>query len=296
MSDFVQQNSFICSFNSSDNWTILNPIEQSIKSKIDAVGIPLKNWDIKINRGILTGFNDAFIINSQKRAELIDLDPKSAEIIRPILRGRDIKRFAYNFADLWLINTHNGIKSKKVSPVDINDYPAIKRHLDQYFDKISKRNDKGDTPYNLRNCIYMDEFSKQKIVWKRIGSLLKFAYDDSGCVTLDSTCIATGKNIKYIAAILNTTLGNYMFMNSPRTGTGDLIVSVQAFEPIKIPQIAENKIQHFEELYDSISDCIKTGKDYSNYENELEKITYDLYEINSNEREYITKISNKLFR
>ena len=164
MSDFVQQNSFICSFNSSDNWTILSPIEQSIKSKIDAVGIPLKNWDIKINRGILTGFNDAFIINSQKRAELIDLDPKSAEIIRPILRGRDIKRFAYNFADLWLINTHNGIKSKKVSPVDINDYPAIKRHLDQYFDKISKRNDKGDTPYNLRNCIYMDEFSKQKIV------------------------------------------------------------------------------------------------------------------------------------
>ena len=123
MSDFVQQNSFICSFNSSDNWTILSPIEQSIKSKIDAVGIPLKNWDIKINRGILTGFNDAFIINSQKRAELIDLDPKSAEIIRPILRGRDIKRYGYKYADLWLIST---FPSKNYN---IDDYPAIKNYL-----------------------------------------------------------------------------------------------------------------------------------------------------------------------
>ena len=306
MSDFVQQNSFICSFNSSDNWTILNPIEQSIKSKIDAVGIPLKNWDIKINRGILTGFNDAFIINSQKRAELIDLDPKSAEIIRPILRGRDIKRYGYKYADLWLIST---FPSKNYN---IDDYPAIKNYLLSFGKerleqsgktyivngtKIKARKKTNNKWFETQDSIsYWDEFSKQKIVWKRIGSLLKFAYDDSGCVTLDSTCIATGKNIKYIAAILNTTLGNYMFMNSPRTGTGDLIVSVQAFEPIKIPQIAENKIQHFEELYDSISDCIKTGKDYSNYENELEKITYDLYEINSNEREYITKISNKLFR
>jgi type II restriction/modification system DNA methylase subunit YeeA len=83
---------------------------------------------------------------------LIAKDPKSAEIIRPILRGRDIKRYSYEFADLWLINTHNGIRNKGIPPVDINQYPAIKAHLDKYYPKISKRYDKGDTAYNLRNC------------------------------------------------------------------------------------------------------------------------------------------------
>ena len=168
--------------------------------------------------------------------------------------------------------------------------------MDNYYEKLVKRQDKGITPYNLRNCAYMDEFSKQKIVWKRIGSLLRFAYDDSGCVTLDSTCIATGKNIKFIAAILNTTLGNYMFKDSPKTGTGDLIVSVQAFEPIKIPQIEECEIQKFEELYDSISNCIKNGADYSAYENKLEELTFNLYGISDTEKEYIKEVSNKFFR
>ena len=249
LSDFVQQNSFICSFNSSDNWTILNPIEQSIKSKIDAVGIPLKNWDIKINRGILTGFNDAFIINSQKRAELIDLDPKSAEIIRPILRGRDIKRFAYNFADLWLINTHNGIKSKKVSPVDINDYPAIKRHLDQYFDKISKRNDKGDTPYNLRNCIYMDEFSKQKIVWSRLSRISKNDFEDfprfslvpEDYVMLDSLCFFTGSDLEILVHLLNSKYASYYFFNNVAIlDNGGMQMRQQFVENIPLPQNLKN--------------------------------------------------------
>lgn len=73
----------------------------------------------------------------------------------PILRGRDIKRYGYNWANLWIINTHNGIKGK-LARIEVNEYPAIKAHLDQYWDKISKRADKGDTPYNLRNCVYMD--------------------------------------------------------------------------------------------------------------------------------------------
>ncbi|MRJ11740.1 hypothetical protein EDL98_11815, partial [Ornithobacterium rhinotracheale] len=77
-----------------------------------------KDWDINIYRGILTGYNEAFIINGEKKDELIAQDPKSAEIIRPILRGRDIKRYGYDFADLWLINTHNGIKEKGIKPIN----------------------------------------------------------------------------------------------------------------------------------------------------------------------------------
>ena len=145
-------------FDSSGSWVILSPVEQSIKRKIEAIGTPLKDWDISINYGIKTGANDAFIIDGSKRNELISADSKSAEIIRPILRGRDIKRYGFDFADLWLINTHNGIKDKDIPPVDINQYPAVKAHLDKYWDKISVRNDKGYTPYNLRNCVYTEDF------------------------------------------------------------------------------------------------------------------------------------------
>ena len=161
LSDFVQQQSVECRFESFDSWVILSPIEQSIKRKIESVGTPLKDWDIQINYGIKTGFNDAFIISTEKRNEILDNcsseeeRTKTAELIRPILRGRDIKRYGYDWANLWIINTHNGIKGVKPR-IDINEYPAVKAHLDQYWDKISKRADKGDTPYNLRNCAYLD--------------------------------------------------------------------------------------------------------------------------------------------
>src|SRR5690606_24018459 len=105
LSVFIRQSGSECSFFGSESWVILSPIEQSIKAKIEAVGTPLKDWNINIYRGVLTGYNKAFIINGKKKNELIAEDPKSAEIIRPILRGRDIKRYGYDFADLWLINT-----------------------------------------------------------------------------------------------------------------------------------------------------------------------------------------------
>ena len=126
------------------------------------IGIPLKQWGLSINRGILTGFNEAFIITADKKDELIKADPKSAEIIRPILRGKDIKRYSTKFANLWLINTHNGIKEQHILPVDVNNYPSIKKHLNIYYDKLAKRSDKGITPYNLRNCVYMNDYFKQK--------------------------------------------------------------------------------------------------------------------------------------
>ena len=139
MSVYVEQNGVAITFFNAESWTILSPIEQSIKEKIATFGTPLKEWDIRINFGVKTGFNKAFIIDSAKKDELIAADPKSAEIIRPILRGRDISRCYYRAPELWLINTHNGIKDKKIPPININDYPAIKIHLDQVYDSLSKR-------------------------------------------------------------------------------------------------------------------------------------------------------------
>ena len=157
----------VCDFASSEPWVILTPIEQSIKRKIEAVGIPLRDWDIQIYRGVLTGCNEAFIISTEKRNEILancqsdDERKRTEELIRPILRGRDIKRYGYDWANLWLINTHNGVKGK-IPRINIEDYPAVKVHFDQYWDKIRDRADQGDTPYNLRNCAYLRILISQK--------------------------------------------------------------------------------------------------------------------------------------
>ena len=186
------------SFEGDAAWVILSPIEQSIKQKIEAVGTPLKDWDINIYRGVLTGCNEAFIISTEKRDEILancqteEERKRTEELIRPILRGRDIKRYGYNWANLWLINTHNGIRGK-LERIHIENYPAVKEHLDQYWDKISKRADKGDTPYNLRNCAYLEDFSKPKVMWKIIGCNINFSFDETNKVCNNAVDIMTGK-------------------------------------------------------------------------------------------------------
>src|SRR5690606_31050041 len=139
-------------------------------------------------------------IDGEKKNELIAEDPKSAEIIRPILRGRDIKKYGYDFADLWLINTHNGIKEKGINPVNIDDYPAIKKHLDEFYPQLENRTDKGITPYNLRNCAYMDDFNRQKIIYPNMTKFLPFVYDDNGFLTNQKCFIVTGKYVEFLTA------------------------------------------------------------------------------------------------
>ena len=275
-------------YDTSDSWVILSDIEQSIKSKIEAIGTPLKKWDIQINYGIKTGYNDAFIITTEKRNEILAhcLDDaereRTAELIRPILRGRDIKRYSYDWAGLWLINTHNGVKGK-LSSIDINDYPSVKQYLDLHWEKIKKREDKGITPYNLRNCAYMDDFNKPKILWKRVGSILRFSYDDTRKLGLDSTCFATGTDIAYICCVLNSPMGHFLLKDAPKTGTGDLLISVQAVEPIKIPQLEDTTI------FTTFLQQYLAGN--IDIENEINSNIYELYKLSREEIEYIEQFS-----
>ena len=283
----MQQNGTECEFSSSDSWVILSSIEQNIKRKIEAVGTPLKDWDIQINYGIKTGYNDAFIIDTAKRDEILancqseDEHKRTAELIRPILRGRDIKRYGYTWANLWLINTHNGIRGK-LERIHIEDYPAVKAHLDQYWDKISKRADKGETPYNLRNCAYLEDFSKPKMLWKRVGSILRFCYNDNETLGLDSTCFATGENIEFICCVLNSPMGHYLLKDAPKTGTGDLLVSVQAIEPIQLPQVGSETNSEFKKLLERL---IKT--DTPSNEKEISCKVFKLYDLSLDEQSYI---------
>ncbi|WP_237022023.1 Eco57I restriction-modification methylase domain-containing protein [Helicobacter cinaedi] len=240
----------------------------ALKAKIEAIGTPLKEWDISIYRGILTGYNEAFIIDSNKRDEILrncvseNERQRTSELIKPILRGRDIKRYSYEWAGLWIINTHNGyttfhtepslchtersevsnIESKrdispvaqydkrkeaqndkkiKIPPIDIADYPALKAHLDTHWDKIAKRADKGETPYNLRNCAYLEEFEKEKIVYSEIVKEPQFYLDNGefkfGSFYAEATSFILSGNenfkhsLHYLLGILHSKLITYAF-------------------------------------------------------------------------------------
>jgi len=291
MSVFVQQSGSVCEFSNSDSWVILSPIEQSIKRKIEAVGTPLKDWDIQINYGIKTGYNDAFIINTEKKDEILsncqteDERTRTAELIRPILRGRDIKRYGYNWANLWLINTHNGIRGK-LERVHIEDYPAIKAHLDQYWDRISKRADKGDTPYNLRNCAYLEDFSKPKIVWGEISDRSKFAYESDGlCVPEATTFLMIGKDLPYLLCMLNSPLAEWFFSKvGTTTGVGTVRWKKYTILELLIPRPNKNTLNTTERLVD---DCIKSRINKEMLQDQANSLIYKNVGLDDKEIEYI---------
>ena len=263
MSDFVRTHSVACSFTGSESWVILSRIEENIKHKIERIGTPLKDWDINIYRGVLTGYNDAFIITTEKKNEILmscqsdDERIRTTELIRPILRGRDIKRYSYDWNEndpdaLWLINTHNGIKGK-IQPIDINDYPTIKRHLDIYWDKISIRKDKGITPYNLRNCAYMDDFFKPKIIYPNMTKFLPFVWDTKQFFTNQKCFIITGQNTAFLTAFLNSSLFKYCFRESfPELSGGTRELSKIFFDKIPVLQPDETVESKFRQLVDDI--------------------------------------------
>ena len=283
LSDFVQQQGVYCEFSNGNSWIILSPIEQSIKRKMEAIGTPLKDWDIQINYGIKTGFNDAFIITTEKRDEILancqteEERIRTDELIRPILRGRDIKRYGYDWADLWIINTHNGIKGK-LPRVDVNEYPAIKAHLDQYWDKISTRADKGDTPYNLRNCAYMEDFYKPKIVWGNLNLTASYAIiQDNSFINAPSPMIVPAS--KFLLAVLNSQLADYYIRHLGVTRNGGYFEYKPMFvEKLPVPQSVDAKV---------VTD-IESYVDSKN-ETEIDKAVYMFYGLTEEEILYINQ-------
>ena len=271
-------------------WFIGSEVEMNLKQKIEHIGKPLKEWDISIYRGILTGYNKAFIIDNGTKEALIKQDPKSSEIIKPLLRGKDISRYKAEWKGLWLINTHNGYG--KALPVNIQNYEAVKKYLEKFYPELEKRQDKGATPYNLRNCAYYEEFEKEKIVWKIVGSVLRFAYCADSVFSLNSTCIATGEKMRFLTALLNSRLARYkLFSSAPKTGTGDLMVGVQAIAPLFLPHPSKKQEEEIVEVFRAILKA-KTPNPYadvSDMESKIDHLTYELYDLTQMEVSFLEK-------
>ena len=277
----MQQQNSICDFATSDSWVILSPIEQSIKKKIESVGTPLKDWDINIYRGVLTGCNEAFIIDSEKREEILancqteEERKRTTELIRPILRGRDIKRYGYDWANLWLIATFPS------RHYDIDKYPSIKQYLLSFGierleqtgkthivngDKVKARKKTNNKWFETQDSIsYWEDFNKPKIVWGEISDRSKFAYEHGGKYIPEATTfLMVGNHLPYLFCVLNSPLSEWFFSKvGTTTGVGTVRWKKFTIQQLLLPNITDRQQILFDNYVEQYMKGVKTKTDFT---------------------------------
>jgi hypothetical protein len=275
-------------------WKIIDNSVESLNRKIEKIGTKLKNWDIKFFRGVTTGHNEAFQLNKMTKEELIRNDKKSSELIRPLLRGKDIKRYKYNFDEIYLIFTRQGIT--------IENYPSIKNHLLRYYNELRPRNSNekvGRKPgkykwYEIQdNTAYYKEFENEKIVWIEISDKANFSYDNKGYYLTNSAYFISGKNLKYLLAVLNSKVSDfYFFQISSHIAGNRKRYTKQYVEQIPVPIIKEDMQEPFIKLVNKILDekNINPTADISIIENEIDMLVYKLYGLTDTEIRIVEKI------
>jgi adenine-specific DNA-methyltransferase len=288
LSDYVQQLSICCDYSCYDHWVILSPIEQNIKRKIESLGTPLKDWNVQINYGIKTGFNDAFIITTEKRNEILanckteDEKQRSAELIRPILRGRDIKRYGYSWPGSWIIAT---FPSKHY---DINDYPAVKEHLISFGkerleqtgvthiingEKVKSRKKTNNKWFETQDSIsYWEDFMKPKVVYREISDVMDACSVPSGIFINNKCYMITGEHLNFLLAYFNSQLFTKIILP---------IVNITGGKGVDFLSHV-NSIIPSEEDSTKIFELQKEGK----YE-EIDRYLMNLYSLSKDEINYI---------
>lgn len=291
---------------SKESFTFSDENTSALKAKIERIGTPLKEWQgLNIYRGILTGYNEAFIITTEKRNEILanckDEAEKelTAKLIRKMLRGRDIKRYSYEWAGLWVIGTFPSLK------LDIEQYPALKQYLSQFLPRIEQSGEKGCRKKTSNkwfetqdNIAYYEEFEKEKIVWNRISSDLCFSYDNQKNFILDSMFSITfysNINLKYLIANLNSSISKFWIKNNAAT-LGDGIYGAKIYiEKLPIPKINSKNEKLANELINSVDEILKAKEQDKNVntqelENKINSLVYKLYNLTEEE---IKIIENK---
>lgn len=262
------------------NFTFLDKSKFELKSKIEKVAKPLKDWGVNINYGVKTGLNEAFIIDDSARDKILnnctgEERERTQKLIRPILRGRDIKRYDYEWAGLWLINIHNGYGTEP--RINIDNFPKLKLYLDKFEPKLSNRSDKGATPYNLRNCTYLEEFEKDKIFYNEIGNEINFTLDTKKFVCNNKLYfISLEKNntlqLKFLTGVLNSKLLQWYFSFKFNFGGGK---GTDSFGEIPIPQITPQNENLANEIINLVDEILKANEKIKLYEKHMPTLTLD---------------------
>lgn len=288
-----------------DIWNIINPLNFNIKYKAEKLGVPLKDWKININRGITTGFNDAYVITTEEKNKLILHDKKNEDIIKPLLRGKDIKRYYALKSDLWLLFipwhfplhldssvTGGSLKAEKAFQ---DQYPEIYQHLVKFKNELSSRN-QAETGiryewYALQRCAntYFDDFEKEKIVYSEISQEPCFSYDTQKTFIGNTAYILTGNNLKYLNGLLNSKLVTYIFSNfySINLGKNGYRYLAQYMENLPIPFVNENNLiqKKIKKNVEQIITLKNTDKNSNivNLEQQIDNLVYKLYELTYDE-------------
>ncbi len=284
-------------------WTLASNKVLDFKRKIESIGTPLKEWDICVNRGVTTGLVDAFIIDEDTKKELIRKDPKSSDIIKPLIRGRDVQKYRNNWENLYLICTFPSLK------IDIDTYPAIKDYLKSFGKKIEqtgeefldnegkKRKSRKKTSHKWfevqDSTSYWKEFQKEKLFWIDLVDNGRFSYDSDEMFAENTAYIMTGESIKYLVAILNSKLINYYFsLICATSGMGtNRWIKIYVME-LPIPKITDMAQQPFVKLVDIILRKKGGGENTKMDEDELDRLVYKLYGLNNDEIAIVEEYNN----
>ncbi|MCH9853618.1 MAG: Eco57I restriction-modification methylase domain-containing protein [Alphaproteobacteria bacterium] len=267
-------------------WVVLPAAELKLQQKIESIGKKLYLWDIIINYGIKTGFNNAFIIDNAAKQKLVEQDTKSAEILKPLLRGRDIKRWHEDWQGKWLIATLPALK------LNIDDYPAIKNHLESFQPRINQTGEKGCRKktthqwFETQDAIaYHQDFEKEKIIYPNMTKYLPFIYDDKNYYTNDKSFILIGNHLKYLTAYFNSSVAQHWIKkHCPELQGGTRELRKTYFENIPIPPIS-NANQAIVTQLETLTDEIITHKqqnptaDIEIHEAEINHLVYQLYNL-----------------
>ena len=286
-----------------DVWAFETSEVQKIKQKVEAQGVALKDWDITINYGIKTGLNEAFVIDGKKKDEFIAKDSRCAEILKPLLRGRDIQKYYPDFHDLWLIyipwhfplnNDPNIQGASDAAENELkNNYSVIYNHLNTFKNKLSRRNI-AETGihyewYALQRfgSNYWQDFEKPKIIYPNMTKFLPFVIDlENNYYHNDKSFHLVGDRIYWLGAFLNSTLFKYCFSdNFPELLGGTRELRKVFFDKIPVKQISAEEEKPFKELVSQIIEIKKQSPpaDTTALETQIDEMVYQLYGLTEEE-------------
>ena len=277
----------------SEGWTLERPDVLALMEKLQKAGEPLGKYvKGRFYYGIKTGLNEAFVIDVKTRQQLIAEDPNSVELIKPWLRGRDIRKWKAEWASLYLITIASSANkewpwSKEKTEVKARDlfvkaYPAIYRHLSQYEAKLRKRDDQGRFWWELRSCVYYDEFLVPKIIYPDIAHHPKFLWDESGAFSSNTTYFIPSSEL-WLLGILNSKLIWWFYGTITATIRGGFVrYFSQYMEELPIPPVtATQKAPIIERVHQILADPDSPA--VSRLESEIDKLVYELYGLTDEE-------------
>ncbi|PAU99945.1 type II restriction endonuclease [Helicobacter sp. TUL] len=281
---------------SKDSFIFQDQANQALKAKIESLGTPLKEWDISIYRGILTGYNEAFIIDSAKREEILNNckdkseKTRTSKLIKKMLRGRDIKRYGYEWAGLWLICTFPSLN------LDIEKYPSLKAYLESFRPRIDQSGEKGCRKKTSNkwfetqdNIAYHEEFEKEKVVWAEMTNAPSFIYDNNSFFINQTCYFLIHEHNKYLLGILNSNLiHNYMKSISSNLGDGAFRWIKQYIEKLPIPKIDSTNKALSDEIISLVEQILDSKakdptKDTKELESRIDSLVYKLYNLTNDE-------------